>query len=213
MQRSCYQRESPCQDPAGNWTTRRSLDDRKETQTEVVWSCFPFIRCGQNHLARCSERGKKTRQTEEEVGRQHQGMDSPGVRQAPEGSGEQGKHGENWLKNHLWCPNGPRGKGSDDDDDDGDDWYSSLPPLPLVPNQPYEVAVDVKQHASDSEALLCSLQRLRWGCSSAGRASDRHAAEAGSIPQVRQGIFLSESNFQCRLSYGVRKPPVCNREH
>ena len=33
----------------------------------------------------------KTRQTEEEVGRQHQGMDRPGVRQVPEGSGEQGK--------------------------------------------------------------------------------------------------------------------------
>ena len=32
-----------------------------------------------------------TRQTEEEVGRQHQGMDRPGVRLVPEGSGEQGK--------------------------------------------------------------------------------------------------------------------------
>ena len=38
-----------------------------------------------------SERGKKTRRTKEEVGRQHQGMDRPGVRQVPEGSGEQGK--------------------------------------------------------------------------------------------------------------------------
>ena len=38
-----------------------------------------------------SERGKKTRQTEEEVGRQHQGADRPGVRQVPEGSEEQGK--------------------------------------------------------------------------------------------------------------------------
>ena len=37
------------------------------------------------------KRGKKTRQTEEEVGRQNQGMDRPGVRQVPEGSGEQGK--------------------------------------------------------------------------------------------------------------------------
>ena len=46
------------------------------------------------HLARHSERGKKTRQTEEEVGRQHQEMDRPGVRQVPEGSGEQGK----WTK-------------------------------------------------------------------------------------------------------------------
>ena len=42
-------------------------------------------RSGQNHLVRHSERGKKTKQTEEEVGRQHQGMDRPGV---PEGSGE-----------------------------------------------------------------------------------------------------------------------------
>ena len=39
------------------------------TQTAVVWSCFPLIRSGQNHLARHSERGKKTRRTKEEVGR------------------------------------------------------------------------------------------------------------------------------------------------
>ena len=43
------------------------------------------------YLARHRERGKKTKQTEGEVGRQHQGMDRPGVRQAPEGSGEEGK--------------------------------------------------------------------------------------------------------------------------
>ena len=34
---------------------------------------------------------KKTRQTEEEVGRQYQGMDRPGVRQVPEGSEEERK--------------------------------------------------------------------------------------------------------------------------
>ena len=90
VQKPCYQRGSPCQDPAGNCTTRRSPDDRKETQTAEVWSCFPFIRSGQNHLARHSERGKKTRQTKREVGRHHQGMDRPGVRQVPEGSAEQG---------------------------------------------------------------------------------------------------------------------------
>ena len=91
IQRPCYQRGSPCHDPAGNWTTRRPPDDRKETQTAVVWLCLPFIRSGQNHLARHSERGKKTRQTEEEVGRQRQRMDRPGVPQVPEVSGEQGK--------------------------------------------------------------------------------------------------------------------------
>ena len=38
-------------------------------------SCLTFIRSGQNHIAR----------------RQHQGKDRTGVRQVPEGSGEQGK--------------------------------------------------------------------------------------------------------------------------
>ena len=91
IQRLRYLRESPCQDPSGNWTTRRPPDDRKETQTAVVWSCLPIIRSGQDYLARNSERQKKTMQTEKEVGRQHQGMDRPGVRQVREGSGEQGK--------------------------------------------------------------------------------------------------------------------------
>ena len=63
-----------------------------------VWSRLPLIRSGQNHLARQSERGKKTRQTEEEVGKQHQGMNRPGVRQVPEGSREQGKMEETGCK-------------------------------------------------------------------------------------------------------------------
>ena len=91
IQIACYQRGSPCQDLAGSLTTRRPPNHCKEMQTAVVWSCLPFIKSGQNHLARHRERGKKTRQTEEEVGRQHQGMDRPGVRQVPEGSGERGK--------------------------------------------------------------------------------------------------------------------------
>ena len=40
-QRPCYQRGSPCQDPAGNPTTQRP-DHHKETQTAVVWSCLPL---------------------------------------------------------------------------------------------------------------------------------------------------------------------------
>ena len=91
IQRPCYQRGSPCQDPAGSWTTRRPPDDRKETQTAEVWSCLPFIKSGQNHLARQGERRKKIRKTEEEVGRRHQEMGRPGVRQVPEGNGEQEK--------------------------------------------------------------------------------------------------------------------------
>ena len=62
-------------------------------QTAVVGSCFPFIRSGQNHRARHSEREKKTRQTEEEVGRQHQGLawSSAGPRER----WRTGKNGEN----------------------------------------------------------------------------------------------------------------------
>ena len=59
IQMPCYQRGSPCQDPAGNWTTRKPSDDRRETQTAAVWSCLPFITSGQNHLARHSERGRR----------------------------------------------------------------------------------------------------------------------------------------------------------
>ena len=57
-----------------------------------------FIRSGQDHLARHSERGQKTRQREEEVGRQPQGIDRPGVCQVPEGSGEQRKMEETGCK-------------------------------------------------------------------------------------------------------------------
>ena len=59
IQRPCYQGGSPCQDPAGNRTTGRPPDHRKETQTAVVWSRLLFIRSGQNHLARRSERGEE----------------------------------------------------------------------------------------------------------------------------------------------------------
>ena len=64
------------------------------TEVPVNRTCLPFIRSGQNHPARHNRRGKKTRQTEEEVGRQHQGMDRPGVHQVPDGSGEQEKMAE-----------------------------------------------------------------------------------------------------------------------
>ena len=87
---------------------RRPPDHRKERQTAVVWSCLPSIRSGQNHLAGNSERGKKTRQTEEEVGREHQGMDSLEFAKSQRAV----ENREKWrklvvksLRNHLWCSN------------------------------------------------------------------------------------------------------------
>ena len=63
------------------------------------------------HIVRNSERGKKTRQTEEEVGRQHQEMDRPGVCKAPEGSGEQGKMEETGCKIICGAPTTLKVKG------------------------------------------------------------------------------------------------------
>ena len=53
-----FQRGSPCQDPAGNWTTRRPPDHRKETQTAVVRSCLPFVRSGKTIL-QCTVKGRR----------------------------------------------------------------------------------------------------------------------------------------------------------
>ena len=55
-------------------------------------------------LQGAAKRGKKTRQTEEEVGRQHQGMDKPGVRQVPEDSGEQGEMEESGCEVNCGVP-------------------------------------------------------------------------------------------------------------
>ena len=62
MEKRCYREIQPIsnkdhvtneevctkQDPAGNRTTRRPPEHRKETQTEMVWTCLPFIGSGQN---------------------------------------------------------------------------------------------------------------------------------------------------------------------
>ena len=95
---------------AGRRTTGKPSDHRKDTKIEMVLTYLSFIRSDQNHLARHSE--KKTRQREEEVGRQHHGMDRPGVRQVSESRGERRKEntGGNWmLSGQLWCPNNPGG--------------------------------------------------------------------------------------------------------
>ena len=50
---------------------------------------------------------------------------------SPRGQWRTRKNGENWLQNHLWCPNDPRGEGidDDDDDDDGEEWGVACPDL------------------------------------------------------------------------------------
>ena len=49
--------------------------------------------------------------TEKEVARQHQGMDRPGVRQVPEGSGEERKMEETGCEVTCGAPTAPAVKG------------------------------------------------------------------------------------------------------
>ena len=46
-----------------------------------------------------------------------------------------------------------------------------------------------------------------WGCSSVGRASDGHTANAGSIPQYGKDFFFPRVKCYCRFSDGVRISP------
>ena len=108
LQRPCYQRGSPCQDPAGNWTKRKP-DHRKETQTAVVRTCLPFIGSGQNHLARHSEKGEEGKAVRGRGGKTTSGNEQAWSLQSPRRQWRTGENGGNWLQNHLWCPNDPGG--------------------------------------------------------------------------------------------------------
>ena len=80
-------------DPAGNWTTQRPTDDRKRRKLQWYGHVSRSSGLAKTILQGTVKGGKKTRQAEEEVGRQHQGMDRPGVRQVSEGSDR-----EKWRK-------------------------------------------------------------------------------------------------------------------
>ena len=103
IQRPSYQRGSPCQDPAGIGPHEDFLTIVKRRKTQFYGHVSRSSGLAKNHLARHSERGKKTRQTEEEVGR-HQGMDGPEIRQVLEGSGEQGKMEKTGFENISGAP-------------------------------------------------------------------------------------------------------------
>ena len=112
IKRPCYQREGPCQDTAGNWTARRPSDDHKVTQTEVVWTCIPFTRSGQNHLARHSEGGggRRRRQDRQKKWWKDSIREWTGLEFTK--SMRRVENREKWRKlvvKSLWCPNDPRG--------------------------------------------------------------------------------------------------------
>ena len=113
IQRPCYQRGSPCQNPASNRTTRdlRTLVKRRKLQ----WY---------GHVCRSSALAKTILQGTVKGGRR-QGRQSmrwedsirewtgPEFAKSPKAVDNREKNGRNWVWNHLWCPNDPRGQGRD----------------------------------------------------------------------------------------------------
>ena len=57
------------------------------------WSRNNINAC-ENHLARCNENGQKIKRTKEEVGRQHHGIDKPGVYKSQRAV----ENSKNWRK-------------------------------------------------------------------------------------------------------------------
>ena len=51
-----------------------------------------------------------------------------------------------------------------------------------------------------------------WRCRSVGRSSDRHAAEARSVPRCGKGFF-SQSQLSVQTFLQCSHTPVCNRMH
>ena len=91
------------------WTIRRLRGHHKETQTDVVWTCLPFIRSGQNHLARHSGREKK-----DKADRRRGGKTTPGNGMAAWSSpspGGQRKMKETGCKVICGTPTTPAVKG------------------------------------------------------------------------------------------------------
>ena len=75
------------QDPTIHRTIRRPPDNGQKVQTEVVRPRLTIIW----PRKKTSCKVPRERAEEEEIGRQHQRVGRPGVRQLPEGCGEQGK--------------------------------------------------------------------------------------------------------------------------
>ena len=109
IQRPCYQRGSPCQDPAGNRTTRRPPDDRKETQTASGMVMSPVHQVWPKPPCKAQWKGEEDKADKERGGKTTSRNGQAWSSASPRGQWRTWKNGGNWLRNHLWCPNDLRG--------------------------------------------------------------------------------------------------------
>ena len=111
QQRPCYQRGSPYKDPAGNRTTRRPPDHRKETQTE--WYGHVSRSSGlaktilQSTVKRGRRHGRQRKRWEDNI-REWTGLELAKSQRAVENKENKQKNRKKLVLSHMWCPNDPR---------------------------------------------------------------------------------------------------------
>ena len=66
-------------DSSSHWRIRRTPDPGQEMKAKMDWPCFNISRFSKDNPPGHSERKKKNRQTEEEMGRQYQKVDRNGL--------------------------------------------------------------------------------------------------------------------------------------
>ena len=96
-QRPCYQRGSPCQDPAGN---------RANFSGMVM---FPFHQVWPKPSRKAQSKGEEDKADRERGGKTTSANGQAWSSLSLRGQWRTGKNGGNWLQNYLWCPNDPRG--------------------------------------------------------------------------------------------------------
>ena len=69
LQSQCDEQGGSQQNPECNWNALLSPNYGKETETQMVWPHLKILWHGEDNSARDSERSKKERKTEEEMGR------------------------------------------------------------------------------------------------------------------------------------------------
>ena len=108
IQIPCYQRGSPCQDPAGNRTTRNHLTIAK--RRKLQWYSHVYCSSGlaksilQGTFKGERRQGRQRKRWEDNT-REWTGLEFTKSQRAVENR----ENGGNWLGNHLWWPNDPRG--------------------------------------------------------------------------------------------------------
>ena len=101
------------------------------TSSLVTWSLYEMCRCGMvmspvhqvlpKPSCKTQWKGEENKADRVRGGKTTSGNGQAWSSASPRGQWRIGENGENWLQNHLWCPNDHRGRVIDDDDNDDDD--------------------------------------------------------------------------------------------